>query len=100
MLKERSTEGIDVGVRVFNLADLAENSRNGIEAFSSQIADIIVLDMLIGESLQVHEPRIGVPEDSVAIARDNSAFLQGLVDELFDLSLAWLFSFMELFQIG
>lgn len=84
MLEESSTESIDIRIWVFDFAYFAQNAGNCIEALLSQIADVIVSDVLISESLQVQKSRIGISEDSMAITGNNSAFFQGLVNEFFD----------------
>lgn len=73
MLEQGAAEGIDIGVWVLYLADFAQNAWDGVKALSGQIADVVVLDMLVGVLLQVHEPWVGVPEDGVTVARDHSA---------------------------
>ena len=98
MLEESSAEGIDVGVRVLDLADGAKNTGNGLEASSSKVADVVVLDVLISEGLQVHESGIGVSEDSMTVAWDNSAFSQSFSDELFDDFLVRFFSLVVVFE--
>lgn len=100
VLEEGATEGIHVGVWVLDLADFAQNSRNGVEALSGQITNVVILDVLVSKALQMHEPGISVPKHSMAVARDNSTFLQGLIHKLFNFCLVWSFALMELFQIG
>lgn len=72
MLEKSSTEGIDVRIRILDFSNSSQNSRNSFEAFSCQVADIIVFDVAIGETFQMHEARIGVSEDGVTVSRDDS----------------------------
>ena len=74
MLEKGSTEGIDVGVWVFNFTNGAENGRNNFETSSGEVANIVILDVFVSELLQMHESGISVSEDSVSVPRNNSTF--------------------------
>lgn len=73
MLEEGATEGIHIGIWVLDFADFAQDARDGVEAFPCQVADVVVLDMLVSVALQVHESRIRIPQDCVAVPWDHSA---------------------------
>lgn len=100
MLEEGSTEGIDVGVGILDLSDGSQNAGDGIEALAGQVANIVVLDVAIGESLEVEETGVGVSEHCVAIAGNDTTLLEGLAHVLFDDGLAGLFSLMEVLQLS
>ena len=72
MLQQGPTEGIHIRVGVLDFAHLPQNPRNRGEALSRQVANVIVLDVPVGETLQVHESRVGISENSVAISWDDS----------------------------
>lgn len=97
MVETDAAVGIHIGVGVLDFAHLAQDLGDGLEAETSQISDVIVLDVLVGEELQVHEPRVCFSQDSMSVAWDDSSFFQGLVDVLFDFSLAGLLSVVEFF---
>lgn len=91
VLKACSTVGVHVGEGVLYLADLAKNAWNRLITDSYQINDIVVLDMSLGEFLQMQESWVSVPQNCMAIAWDDLTFFQGLIDELLDDCLArWL----------
>lgn len=73
MLEETSTVSINVGVGVFYLSHFTQNAWNSLEANSGQVANVVVLNVSIGELLQVHESWVGVSEDSMSITWNNSA---------------------------
>lgn len=98
MLKESAAEGINVRIRVFNFADGAQNVRNGLEALSGEVADVVVLDVSVSKRLQMHKSGISVSQDCVTVARDNSTFSQSFSDELLDSLLVGFLSFMEFFE--
>ena len=97
MLKESAAEGINVRIRVFNFTDGAQDVRNGLEALSGQVADVVVLDVSVSKGLQMHESGVSVSQDCVTVSRDDSAFSQSFSDEFFDCLLVGFLSFMELF---
>jgi hypothetical protein len=72
MLKKASAVSINVGIWVFDLSDLSENTWNGFEADSGQVANVVVFNVSIGKFLQMHEPWVGVSEDGVSITWNNS----------------------------
>lgn len=98
MLEKSSTECVNIGIRVFDLADGSENTRNGIETSPGEVANIIVLDVLVSKSFQMHESGISVSENSMAISWDDSAFTKSLSDELFDNLRVGLFSFVVVLE--
>lgn len=73
MLKESTAESINVGIRVFNLADFPKDTRNGLKAFPCKVANVVILNVLVGETLQVHKTRISVSEDSMTISWHHSS---------------------------
>ena len=74
MLKKGSTESINVRIWVFDLTDGTENARDSLEASSGEVANVVVLDVLVSKLFQMHESGVSVSEDSVSISRDNSTF--------------------------
>lgn len=73
MLEKGSAECIDVRVWVLDLANFAQDARDGVEAFPGQIADVVVLDVSISETLQVHKPGVSISQNGVSVSRDHSA---------------------------
>lgn len=100
MLKKSTTEGINIRIWVLYFTDFAQNARDSIKTLFSQIADVIVFDMFVCESLQMEESRVGVSEDSMPIARNNSTFFQCLVYEFFNQATIRSFSLMEVLQFS
>lgn len=100
MLEECTAEGVDVGIWVFDLADGSEDAGDGVEAFSGEVADVVVLDVAVSEALEVHESGIGVSQHSVAVAGDDSAFLEGLSHVFLDDLLAGSLSSVEVLELG
>ena len=99
MLEQGAAEGIDVWIGIFYFTDSSQYRWDGFEAEISQIADIVVFDISLGERFQVHETRISVSQNSVSIAWDNSTFSKGFSDELFNNFFVWLLSFVEVFKL-
>ena len=100
MLKQGAAEGVDIGPRVLDLSNCPEDAGNGVEAFSCQIADIVVLDVGICELLQMEEAGIGVPQDSVAVSWNDLSFTERLLHVFFDDLLAGLFTFVVGLEFG
>lgn len=100
MLEECTAEGVDVGIWVFNLADGSEDAWNGVEAFSGEVADVIVLDVAVSKALEVHKSGISVPQHSMAIAGNDSAFLEGLSHVFLDDLLAGSLSSVEVLELS
>jgi len=100
MLEQCSTEGIDVGIWVLDLSNGSQNTGDRLEAGSGQVTDVVFPDVPVCESLEMHESRIGVSENSVAVARDNSTFLQGLANVLLDNAFVGFFSFVVVSQFS
>lgn len=84
MLKKCPTECVYVGVGIFNLADRSKNGWDGLEALFGEVTYIVVFDVLVSESFQMHESGICISKNCVAISRDDSPFLQRFSDILFD----------------
>lgn len=74
MLEAWATVGIDVGEGVLYFTDLSENTRDRLVTNFHKFDDFIVLDVSLGEALEMYETRIGVSEHSVSIAWDNPPF--------------------------
>lgn len=100
MLEESTAEGVHVGIWVLDLADGSEDTGNGVEAFSGEVADVVVLDVAVSETLEVHESGISVPQNSVAVSRDDSAFLESLSHVFLNDFLAGSLSFVEVLELG
>lgn len=100
MLKESPTEGINVRIWVLDLSNCAQNGRDSVKAGTSQVTDVVILDVPVSKALQMHEPRISVSQHSVSIARDNSACLKSLANELLDDGLVGLLSLVEISQLS
>lgn len=60
MLKECTTEGVHIRPRVFDFADGSEDLGDSFEALPGKVADIVILDVLIGEALQMDEAGISI----------------------------------------
>lgn len=75
---------INVRVRVLDLAQFLEDWWNNLEDGSGEFDQRIILDVSLGEGSQVHEARIGVSEDSVAVSRDDFTLGESVVSELSD----------------
>lgn len=97
MLKKGTTECIDVRIRVFNLSNFTQNSRDGLEAFSGKITNVIVFDVSVSKCFQMHESRVCVSKDSMTISRDNSARRKSFTNELFNFASVRASSLMEIF---
>lgn len=89
MLEAGTTVGVDVGVGVFDLADLPEDSWDRLEADLHEVHDLVVFDVALREVLEMDETGVGVAQDGVAVAWDDAAFSEGLVHELGDDLFAW-----------
>lgn len=100
MLEECTAESVDVGIWVFDFADGSEDAGDGVEAFSGEVADVIVLDVAVSEALEVHESGISVPQHSVAVAGDDSAFLEGLSYIFLNDLLAGSLSSVEILELS
>lgn len=100
MLEKSTAECVDIGIRVFDLTNGTQNARNCIEASSSEVTDVVILDVFVSESLQVHESGIGVSEDSMAITGDDSAFSQSFFNKFFNDFLVGSFSFVVILEEG
>lgn len=94
MLEESTAEGVNIGIRVFNFSKGSKNTGNGVEAGSCQVADIVILDVSISKWFQVHESGIGVSQDCMTVAGDNSSLSQGFSDILLNNFRARFLSFM------
>ena len=100
MLEECAAEGVHVGIWVFDLADCSEDAGDGVEAFSSKIADVVVLNVAVSEALEMHESGISVSQDSMTVSGDDSAFLEGISDILLDDLLAGSLSSVEVLELS
>ena len=100
VLEEGSAEGVDVGVWVFDFSYCSEDAGDGGEAFTSEVADVVVFDVSVGEALEVHEAGVGVAEDCVSVAGDDSSASECFADELFDDGFAGFFSLVVVLELG
>ena len=100
MLQKGTAEGVDVWIGVFDLSDGSEDAGDGFEALAGEIADIIVLDVAVSESLEVEETRVSVPQDCVTVAGDHSALLESLFNKLLDDGLAGFLSLVVVLELS
>lgn len=100
VLEKGAAEGVDVRIWVFDLADGSQDSGDGVEAFSGQIADVVVFDVAVGKALEMHESGISVSQHSMSVSRNDSAFLESLSHVLLDDLLIGLFSLVEVLELG
>lgn len=98
MLKKSSTVSVDVWIWIFYFSDFAQNTWNSFETNSSQIANVIVLNVSIGKFFQMHKSWISISQNSMSITWNDSTFSEGFVDKLFDNSFVWSLSLVELFK--
>jgi hypothetical protein len=73
MLEKGATEGIDIRVGILDLSNCAQDAGNGIKALSGKVADVIVLDVFVGEALKMEEAGVSATQDCMAISRDDLA---------------------------
>jgi len=100
VLQQGAAVGVDVGVGVFDFTHGAQHGRDGFEAESGQIADVIVFDVSLGKRFQMRESRVSVPQNGVAVARNDSAFAEGLPHKFLNDYFAGLLSFVVVFEFA
>lgn len=98
VLEKTSAVSIDVWIWVFNLSDFAQNAWNSFEADSSQITNVVVLDVSVSEFLQMHESWVSVSQDGMSVTWNDSTFSESFVNELLNDGLAWSLSLVEFFK--
>lgn len=100
VLEKGTAEGVDVRVWVFDLADGSKDSRDGVEAFSGQVADVVILDVAVSKALEVHKSGISVSQHCVSVTWNDSAVLESFSHVLLDDLLAGFFSLVEVLELG
>lgn len=87
MHEESAGTSINIGPRVLDLADLAKLHWDDFVAGLDQVYKTVSFDKLFSELELAHETWICFPEDSMAVAWDDLARLESLVDVINDVVL-------------
>ena len=84
MLQESPAEGVHVRVGVLDLADSAQDAGDGVQAGAGEVADVVFLDVAVGEALQVQEAGVDLAQDGVAVAGNHLPLGKSLAYVLLD----------------